>query len=92
MNIEGDLKRVLYEVPLTDEQRDFHKDAGESFHVPVIVHRTGGVSAQILNACGICGAQIIQAEDSVWIPISDQLACKIRELRGLPPKHKETTR
>jgi len=35
-------------------------------HIPVIVHRTGGPSADLKNTCGKCG-RMIQRENGVWV-------------------------
>lgn len=77
----SDLRSILHGVPLTKEQRECHEEAGESFHIPIIVHRSGGVSAERLNICGICGAQIVPTGESNWISVSDETAEAIRKGR-----------
>ncbi len=79
--LKDDLARILHGEPLTPEQRERHEEAGEGFHVPVIVHRTGGVSAKRLNACGICGAQIVPSGDGGWLAVSDDEADRVRKSR-----------
>ncbi len=80
-NLMKELAKSLHGEPLTNEERDAHEEAGESFHVPVILHRTGGVSALLLNTCGICGAQIVPGRPpaSAWIKISEEQADEIRK-------------
>lgn len=80
MSFMGDLQKAILERPLTDEEREYHEEAGESFHAPVIVHRSGGVSAERLNVCGICGAEIIPGEGR-WIAVTEETADTIRSTR-----------
>lgn len=79
MPLEDDLRKVLHGALLTDEELERHEEAGEGFHVPAIVHRSGGVSAKLLNTCGICGAQIIPSDMNTWIKVSDEEADRIRK-------------
>ena len=37
-------------------------------HSPAIVHRNGGISADVLNSCGHCGEYIVKA-NGVWVAI-----------------------
>ena len=76
-DIRSDLKRILFERPMTMEEIEHHEEAGEDFHVPAIVHRTGRVSAKQLNTCGICGAQIVPTDDG-WIAVTDEHADRLR--------------
>ena len=46
-------------------------------HVPVIMHRSGGPSAEELNVCGVCGSAIAP-RDGKWTAISDQEEDRIR--------------
>ena len=79
MTLKKDIRQLLHGVSLTQEQRQAHEEAGESFHNPVIVHRSGGVSATKLNACGICGVYIRPAEvEGYWVAISNEEADAIR--------------
>lgn len=81
MSLERHLRQLLHGEPLTEDQREAHEESGESFHIPVIVHRTGGVSAKRLNACGICGAQIVPGEAGGWVAVSDVEADRIRGVK-----------
>jgi hypothetical protein len=63
---------------MTVDQMYCHEEAEEEFHVPAIVHRTGGVSADELNVCGICGCQIAHPPGGAWVEIDDETAQKIR--------------
>lgn len=78
ISLMSDIKTMLYARELTTEEKEAHEEAGEGFHVPAIVHRSGGVSAKLLNACGICGAQIVPNEHG-WIAVSEETADKMRE-------------
>ncbi len=86
----SDLKRALFERPLTTEEIQSHEESGEGFHVPVIIHRTGGISAKLLNCCGICGAQIVPVAEYEWVPISDEYAESMRNGRVPPPRSNTT--
>lgn len=46
-------------------------------HSPAIFHRTGNVSAQVLNRCGHCGNSITRAGD-IWVAISEGDAERLR--------------
>ncbi len=71
----SELKRTLLERPLNPEEVEAHEESGEWFHIPVIVHRdSGGISANLLSCCGICGAQIVPVGEREWVPISDETA------------------
>ena len=70
MKLADELRRLLHGEPLTQEEVDFHAESGESFHVPAIVHRTGNISAEVLNTCGICGTQIIPTSGHGWVKVS----------------------
>ena len=80
--IMADLNKLLHGRPLTEEEREAHEEAGESFHVPTIIHRSGGVSAKVLNACGICGAQITPGETGGWIALTDSQVDAIRSRKA----------
>jgi hypothetical protein len=67
---------------MTPEQKELHEDAGEEFHVPAIVHRSGGVSADELNICGICGCQITLCAGGYWAEVDDETADKLRSMRS----------
>lgn len=44
---------------LTQEEVEAHDEAGEGFHVPVIFHRTGELSAKKINRCGMVAARYV---------------------------------
>lgn len=53
-------------------------------HIPAIVHRSGGIPADILNTCGHCGSHIIPEFDPGdqmiigWKAITDKEADEMR--------------
>lgn len=65
---------------MTPEQIERHEEAGESMHIPAIMHRTGGPDANELNTCGICGAYIApsQMNHTLWLEITEAQADAIR--------------
>jgi hypothetical protein len=52
--------------------------AAQCTHDPVIVHRSGRISADKLNYCGSCGAWIVRRGDD-WVEVDDETADKIRQ-------------
>ena len=78
MSLKSDLRKLLHGEQLTQEQREAHEEAREAFHLPAVVHRTGGPSASKLNCCGICGSYIVLKDDVYWIAITEEEAEVIR--------------
>ena len=76
--VMSDLRKLVHGRPLTPEELEDHEECGESSHIPAIVHRSGGASAQRLNACGICGAQIVPNDDGQWLAVTEAQADEIR--------------
>lgn len=63
---------------MTTEQIEAHEEAGMEFHVPAIMHRSGGISADELNICGVCGIQLTREPGDVWVEVDDETAEKLR--------------
>jgi hypothetical protein len=81
VSIKKKIRQLLHGEPLSDAQLEMHEEAGEGFHVPAVVHRTGGVSARKLNSCGICGAQIKPGQSGGWVAVTETEADEIRRNR-----------
>lgn len=57
-------------------------------HAPAIVHRSGGIDAKVLNACGHCGEQIVRVA-GVWIAVPPMEADRLRRFVSAAPKPTE---
>ncbi len=58
---------------MTKAQLEDHEESGHMGHVPTIVHRLAGPSAEKLNACGIFGAWIT-LRHGYWAEVDDATA------------------
>jgi hypothetical protein len=74
------LKKILLARELTFQETEAHIEAGDKNHAPQIVSRCGGIPPDLLNTCGICGAQIVPSRVDRWIPVSDEVANEMRDL------------
>lgn len=48
------------------------------WHSPVIVSRSGGIPASVLNTCGICRNYIVLVDDRMWIAICEREPNRLR--------------
>jgi hypothetical protein len=56
----------------TQKEIDAHVAEGYRHHIPAIVHRTGGPSAQEDNRCLICGARIGRDDQGAWVAVEEE--------------------